>query len=806
MKKIVTALILTVLICGAQGMSFASEYEKLNNGDFSDGTTDWSVVNADLSTVNQEGTNDYCGKVVMKEAYGRAMHKFKFERNVTYFISVNVRLDRGRDTANLIVDHRSFGDKNMILSVVKGVNVSDKWAKLTGKYVWDGEGTGEAQIYVRVGGALQPITYYIDNLTIEKYSGGDTVNLEEPADGELIKNFGFNNSTEGYIAEGAQISVVSDGVNGTAYGARVQAASSSPFVGQRLYVEPDIQYEVSAYIKAENGSVKADTMVIFPGDNGAAVTGYIRDYSGSQPTARTYLPIGGGTASDEWKLIKGEYTHRGAACELIIGVAPYIQKGGTLLIDNLSVTKKGSASQIENSAGSTDGVVVDGIYYGTAYGFEIKDGYAVSAAEKIAELLGAEYNNGTITKGFNTLELNADDGYAAVNGRLIAAKELYTQAGEIYVDAETVCRAFGAELKINGDTVIIQTKNEINALSNLAESLITDKNANIAFIGGGSAYGRGAGWTNKTSYRALIMKWLRNKFSDCSFNEINRTYWYGDSGFAVYDLEGLIKEQPDVIFVDFAPEDSELTYETVVNNLESIVYKIRKEIPKADIVFLITYSDLLAEAYTEGEEYETVTAYNEVARRNFLTVIDINQHLCDEMKATKQTADDFMTYMWFPNDIGHSFYADTVCDFIDKALDSPAASVVPELIPRIGIIDGKAVEITNHGTFTKNDDFITGNPGDSMEFEFSGNSVGAIWESGIDTGAVEVEIDGVYKGTFYAFNRFGVRGSKTHYVVFDNTLSEGTHTVKITVSNEKAKMSLGNRIKILKFIVGDVLD
>lgn len=806
MKKIVTALLLTALTLGIHMPGIASEYAELTNGDFSQGTAEWNVVNADLTAESQQGTGDVCGKVVMKEAYGRAMHKFTFERNVTYFISINVRLDRGRDTANLVVDHRSFGDKNMILSVAKGVNVSENWAKLTGKYVWNGEGTGEAQIYVRVGGALEPITYYIDNLVIEKYSGGVAFNKADSADeNELIYNFGFNGSTDGYITRGARINAVSGGVNNTAYAARVQSDSASSFVGQKLYLEQNSKYEISAYIKAEKGTLRADTIVIYPESAYIAEDGYVRDYSFSSVNTEAYLPTGGGTVSNEWKLIKGEYIHTGLSKEVLVGIAPYMEKGNTFLIDNLSVIKKGSAEKIEESTSLAGGIIVNGTYSADSSWFTIKDGYAVGNAEKLAELLGAEYKNGIMSKGFDILELNPKDGCASVNGRMIAVRELYKQGNLIFVDFEAVCRSFGASFKINGDTVEIQTKKENKALSNMAESLIKDKEASVAFIGGGVAYGRGAGVTNKTSYRSLVMKWLRNKFSDCNISELNNTYWYGNSEYAAYDIERLINNSPDVVFIDFAPEDSENAYEMVVNNIESIVYKIKKESPKTDVVILITYTNDLSAAYAEGGEHEVVTAYNTVAQKYGLTVVDINRFFVDEMAANKQNPQDFMTYMYFPNDNGHRMYAECVCEFMENALKTPAAPEKSEIPKVYGIIDGKMSEIVNHGTFTKEDGFVSGNPGNSLEFEFSGNTIGVVWESGIDTGAVDVEIDGVNEGTFYAFDFFGVRKTKLYYTVFAKDLSDGVHTIKLTVSDKKHKMSLGNRVKISKFIVGNTL-
>ena len=165
MRKLTVTILIIALLSGMYLPCRAADASVIVNGGFAEGTVGWSTVNAELSAVDDGGGN-LCGKVEMKQAYGRAMNKYKFIKNVTYIVSVYVRLPKGRNTANLVIDHRSFGDKTMILSVAKDVKVSTEWAKLTGMYTWSGEGTGEAYIYVRVGGALEPMTYYIDNLTV----------------------------------------------------------------------------------------------------------------------------------------------------------------------------------------------------------------------------------------------------------------------------------------------------------------------------------------------------------------------------------------------------------------------------------------------------------------------------------------------------------------------------------------------------------------------------------------------------------------------------------------------------------------
>ncbi len=806
MRKIVSILLILTLLSGVHMTSIAADTTMVNDS-FSEKLSDWTTVNADY-TIENNGYES-CAKVVMNAAYGRAMYKFKFERNVKYLVSVKVRLDEGRNTANLIIDHRSFGDKSLILSAVKNVVVSNEWAKLTGEYVWNGEGTGEAQIYVRVGGALEPLTYYMDDFLIQKRSDSkDNYDLTQINESELVSNFGFENGTEGYVVEGAEINTVIGGVNNTASGARIQSKSGSAFVGQKLVAEPDTKYKISAYIKAESGSIKADTAIIFPDNDMVVETGYIRDYTQQSSSERAYLSVGKGEAFDKWTKIEGEYIHRGAAKELIFGIAPHIENGNTFLIDEISVLKAGNIQSVDYDTQALSGVTVDGVYKGSPSWLTVKNGYAVADVKDLASLLGAEYSNGVLTKGFDKLVLDVENKTASLNGKLLPVRELYELNGSVYADVQTVSRAVKADASVISGAVSITTKKESNAFSNFADSLINSKKASVAFLGGGAAYGRGAGWINETSYRKLIMKWLNNKFNDCTIEELNYTHWYSDSELAVYKINELIACKPQVVLIDFAAEDSEREYEDIVYNLESIVSKIKANSSATDIVLIAGYTETSSDSYSNGNVPTVFEAYDYIAQKYSLPLIDIGLKLNDEIIKNKKTQKDYMRYLWFPNDSGHSFYADAVIDFMDSALNTPSKPTFKNNAVHSVTTDGCFVGVDKAEicTFDNSAGYLSGNIGDSLEFKFSGNSVGVMWETGIDTGAVDVEIDGVYKGTFYAFDRFGVRAAKPYYSIFERNLAAGEHTLKITVSDKKSEMSLGNRIKIIGFLVGNTIN
>lgn len=129
---------------------------------------------------------------------------------------------------------------------------------------------------------------------------------------------------------------------------------------------------------------------------------------------------------------------------------------------------------------------------------------------------------------------------------------------------------------------------------------------------------------------------------------------------------------------------------------------------------------------------------------------------------------------------------------------------ISQILPASGIIDGNITDVSKAVTssFKLENGTLTGNVGDELTLEFDGTAIGVLWSKGIDTGAVDIKIDGKEYGTLFAFDDFGVRSEIPYYAIFDDGLKPGKHILKVKVSDKKAAMSLGNKIKIDGFLVG----
>ncbi len=806
------AIILLAAMSAIFCTAAAAQTNLIGNGGFESGNENWKTVSAELNIKDGAADGAFCGEVVMTKSYGRAMNKAQFKRGVKYIISVYVRLKEGRNTASLIVDHRSFGDKTLIKAVAKDVRVSREWAKLTGIYEWNGEGTGEAYIYVRIGDALEPVTFYMDNLSVEVY-GDEPKEFKETVlnVGELMTNPGFDKSTEPFTANNAALLLFEgDGAEDTASCALVSIGGRGSNIGQQIRLLPKSKYRLSAYVKSTNAAIDFDFGVSLQ-NNEIIGNKYITDYSAENISASApYMKkmYAGETAGEQWRLISAEYEYRGEnECDAYVCLCPSADSKTEYLVDGFSVVKTGEVSINTETDRQTKGFYVNNALINLKGGYEFYGGTVMVRMDELSEIIGADFSFNppvcTVTKGFNTVSINTDTGISRLNDRLIAAQKPYFKDGEVMADAISVCTALGgtAEADSANDSVKITFNPDKNGLSKTAESLIVNKSASIAFVGGAAAYGSGAGVREESAYRPLIMSHMRNRYTDCTFKEINHSIGAVNSGMEVYRIKELMEETPDLVLVDFLPEDCGREPLEVINNLRSIVCGIRSIKPDTDIVFVQSYCSALEEYYKGQKSSDIVQAYNTVAQQYGIPVIDTGLKLYDK---SADKISDYILYDYYPNDSGHKLYADLICEFIDESLALPAGVRTRSAENTSGTVTGEIIgtETAEINGFERNGKVLTGNAGDELTFDFCGTEIGLLWNIGIDTGSVGYEIDGKSYEPVIAFDNLGVRSRHMNYVMLAQGLKNTKHTLKLKALDKKDNMSLGTRLEINGFLAG----
>jgi hypothetical protein len=115
--------------------------------------------------------------------------------------------------------------------------------------------------------------------------------------------------------------------------------------------------------------------------------------------------------------------------------------------------------------------------------------------------------------------------------------------------------------------------------------------------------------------------------------------------------------------------------------------------------------------------------------------------------------------------------------------------------------DWKSLRGGKRDRFTKEPIVEGVEPGAELEFPFEGTAVGAYILAGPDAGIVEASVDG---GAPRKVNLFHNYSANLHYprtVLFADGLAEGTHTLKLKISEDTDGKAAGHAFRALHFVV-----
>jgi hypothetical protein len=91
--------------------------------------------------------------------------------------------------------------------------------------------------------------------------------------------------------------------------------------------------------------------------------------------------------------------------------------------------------------------------------------------------------------------------------------------------------------------------------------------------------------------------------------------------------------------------------------------------------------------------------------------------------------------------------------------------------------------------------------GSSLTLKFIGNAIGMAMISGADAGIVDYSIDGGPVKHIDLYTQWSNFIHLPWYILFDSGLSNGSHTLKLTVSDQKNPKSIGTACRIVHFLV-----
>lgn len=351
-------------------------------------------------------------------------------------------------------------------------------------------------------------------------------------------------------------------------------------------------------------------------------------------------------------------------------------------------------------------------------------------------------------------------------------------------------------------------------LRNTKYCLAEKKRLTVGYFGGSITEGGGeSGW------RASMTKWLRTRYPAALVTEIQAAIGGTGTELGVFRCErDLLDARPDLVFLECAVNDSGGAWEKTGANMETIIRKIYTRNPFADIVMVYTITKAIADTLAAGGRYISRDVHDSLARRYKIPSADIGEalrrhidHSCggDWTRCVPDTV--------HPNADGYTVYNTSMAFFMEGALsveaDAPTAKIMPSpmfdgLLTNAALVD--AVSARKKGWNTVEKDmcgryprYIEAlDPGAELAFEFYGSVVGVYWMMASDSGDIVYSLDGGQPQKVSSWDEYCLGFNRAGSCILDSGLERGKHTLKITVSSEKAEKSQGNAVRIAAFTVG----
>ncbi len=338
------------------------------------------------------------------------------------------------------------------------------------------------------------------------------------------------------------------------------------------------------------------------------------------------------------------------------------------------------------------------------------------------------------------------------------------------------------------------------------------KTVRIGWFGGSITAGAGSSLPTKR-YAALVTRGLNEKYPDTEFIELNASIGGTGSNLGIFRLENdLLVKEPDIVFVEFARNDSPSYTKKYMECVVRRLQKYRKDLP---ILFVYTISvDTYNNYYSKGEMAENELEQQKLADYYGIPTICVARDL-----ATKITADGnirtFIVDGVHPNDNGHASYAETILRELptlemEVKTDLPIFSEFVSDAPRL--VHGEELEaaVTLNG-FYKTPRSLCGRfncyfwgceAGSTIHYEFDGSVIGAYYGIFRSSGNYEVSIDGGEWERRTTWDRHGLEFDRVHYCIWRDNLPYGHHTVDIRILPDKDPASEGTYMRLAAFLVG----
>ena len=347
-----------------------------------------------------------------------------------------------------------------------------------------------------------------------------------------------------------------------------------------------------------------------------------------------------------------------------------------------------------------------------------------------------------------------------------------------------------------------------------------DKKLTVGYFGGSITEGAGASDASKTSWRARVTDWFRTNYPDADITEIQAAIGGTGSDLGMYRCDvDLISKEPDLVFIEFAVNDSWMAYDAILSQTEAIYRKIRKHNAYTDIVCIITTTQAITSGLEKGGEFTARSAHSVIAHRYGTPVIDIGNLLHFEVLKTGGDYLKFTTDTVHPNDDGYAIYTDCITAFLKQWADSSNGMykehAVPSPVCENVYENACMTECTAADSYTADGFTFVGKslcgrypsyieasvPDSTFSFTFTGENCGFYWMLAKDSGDALVSVDGGEEFSIRSWDHYCKSFNRAGAAFFAKGLPCGEHRVTVRLAETKADESEGTVLRIGAFLI-----
>ncbi len=354
-------------------------------------------------------------------------------------------------------------------------------------------------------------------------------------------------------------------------------------------------------------------------------------------------------------------------------------------------------------------------------------------------------------------------------------------------------------------------------LNNTLWMLQNEKKLSVGYFGGSITAGAGASDSRVYSWRALTTAWFREQFPDCCIEEIYAAIGGTGSALGMFRAEhDLLCHQPDLVFIEFSVNDSDMPYDETLASSEAIVRQIYSKNPFAEIIYVHTIGPgLLESTYAQGKEYVSRAAHSAVMHRYGIAQLDLGEILRETVRKDNNNWDDYMNGGPHPSDKGYRVYADAVAKLLQQELACESLRQPKQLPPPISLsdrskarfVDAWCIDAPGWEKIDKPmrcyEHYLEATqPGAAFTYTFYGKRIGLNMKIYRDSGDLTWSIDGSEEQILRTWNHFCMRlNNLSEGVLLGDELPEGEHTLTLRVADSKAEESEGHAIRFGAFMI-----